>query len=251
MLHKFSITIPPLTDTKERRGYVYLPDSYHSDTDKHYPVIYMFDGQNVFHDEDATYGKSWRLGDYLTANHKELIVVAIECNREGNERLFEYTPFDFSFEPVGDIQSKGTIYMDWLTGTLKPQIDSHLRTLSDRKNTILCGSSMGGLMSLYGAIAYNKYFGRAACLSPSLWISPADVENLIEASKIRTDTQIYMDYGSKELNFRKEIKEVLLRTTSLLVHKDINVTFRIVYGGKHNETTWSKQIPVFMECLGL
>lgn len=57
--------------------------------------------------------------------------------------------------------------MNWMVNELKPYIDEHFRTLPDRRNTILAGSSMGGLMALYGATAYNSVFQRAACLSPA------------------------------------------------------------------------------------
>ncbi len=51
-------------------------------------------------------------------------------------------------------------------------IDANLRTLPDRANTLIAGSSMGGLMSLYAATAFNDVFGRAACLSPACGSPP-------------------------------------------------------------------------------
>ncbi len=50
---------PAVNGEEERRAYVYLPTMYEADPDRRYPVLYMFDGQNVFFDSDATYGKSW------------------------------------------------------------------------------------------------------------------------------------------------------------------------------------------------
>ena len=251
MIHKFPITVPPLTGETTRTGYIYIPDTYNKSQEKRYPVMYMFDGHNVFFDEDATYGKSWVMAAYLEANPKELIIIAIECNHDGSCRLSEYSPFDFSYEPFGEIKAKGKVYMDWLVDTLKPEVDSHLKTLPDRNNTIICGSSMGGLMSLYGATVYNKYFSRAACLSPSLWINPEKLEHMIDKSKINQDTCIYMDYGSRELNNHEKSREILLSSTSLLINKNANVTLRIIHGGTHSEASWAKQVPVFMECLGL
>ena len=66
MIKKWNVTIPKLSGDKSRKAYIYLPDSYEKDTTKHYPVMYMFDGHNVFFDEDATYGKSWGMYKYLT-----------------------------------------------------------------------------------------------------------------------------------------------------------------------------------------
>ncbi|MCH2056662.1 MAG: alpha/beta hydrolase-fold protein [Thalassotalea sp.] len=36
---------------------------------------------------------------------------------------------------------------------------------TDRANTYVMGSSMGGLISLYASIEYPEVFGGAACLS--------------------------------------------------------------------------------------
>ena len=59
MVKKWQITIPELTGDITRNAYVYLPESYDREPERRYPVLYMFDGHNVFFDWDATYGKSW------------------------------------------------------------------------------------------------------------------------------------------------------------------------------------------------
>ena len=64
----WDITIPELTGQENRKLYIYLPNSYNEKPDEYYPVLYMFDGQNVFFDSDATYGKSWGLKEYLEYN---------------------------------------------------------------------------------------------------------------------------------------------------------------------------------------
>ena len=56
MIKKWRITIPKLSGDMERRAYIYLPESYKKEKDRRYPVMNMFDGHNVFFDEDATYG---------------------------------------------------------------------------------------------------------------------------------------------------------------------------------------------------
>ena len=67
MIQKWNVTIPELTGNEPRGVYLYLPVDYDSSPERHYPVLYMFDGHNVFFDSDATYGKSWGLGEYLDA----------------------------------------------------------------------------------------------------------------------------------------------------------------------------------------
>lgn len=251
MVKKWDITIPSLTGDKTRKAYLYLPQSYAKDKTRRYPVMYMFDGHNVFFDTDATYGKSWGMYQYMRQSKKDLIIVAIECNHEGNGRIIEYSPINYENSTMGKVRGKGKTYMNWLVNTLKPYIDEHYRTLPDRANTILCGSSMGGLMALYGATVYNHIFQRAACLSPSLWVSPGRMLEVIARARVRRDTCIYMDYGSEEIFNHAANAEALFSTSHLLLTKRVNLAFRIVPGGTHSEASWEKQIPIFMECLGL
>ena len=77
MVKKWKVKIPTLTGEKERRAYIYLPASYSQYPDRRYPVMYMFDGHNVFFDSDATYGKSWGMNKYMQDSKKQLIIVAV------------------------------------------------------------------------------------------------------------------------------------------------------------------------------
>lgn len=251
MVKKWDVCIPELSGDTPRRAYLYLPESYRAEPDRRYSVLYMFDGHNVFFDEDATYGKSWGMNDYLKKAKKQLIIVAVECNHAPGRRLAEYAPFSFENSELGRIQGVGKIYMDWIVNTLKPWVDSHYRTLPDRKHTILAGSSMGGLMALYGVCTWNRVFGRAACLSPSLWVGPIKVLEMIGKTNFRRDTVIYMDYGEKELLNHTASQEAITAAAHMLMGKRVNLTFRIIPGGTHCEASWEKQVPIFMECLGL
>ena len=251
MVKKWNVVIPKLSGEKPRRAYVYLPDSYGKEPNKRYPVMYMFDGHNVFFDSDATYGKSWGMAKYLDKAQKQIIVVAVECNHEGNKRLIEYAPFTYTNSEHGKIKGKGSVMLNWMVKYLKPYIDKEYRTLPDRKNTIIAGSSMGGLIALYGATVYNHVFQRAACLSPSLWVSPGQVLEMIARAHIRRDTTIYMDYGEQEMFNHAACQEAMISTAHLLLTKRVNLAMRIVPGGNHSEASWEKQVPIFMECLGL
>lgn len=251
MVKQWMVKVPALSGDMERRAYIYLPESYETQTDRYYPVMYMFDGHNVFFDEDATFGKSWGMAKFMDESRKELIIVGIECNHEGNCRLQEYSPVTFENSTLGKIKGRGNTYMNWLTKTMKPYIDAHYRTLPDRKNTIICGSSMGGLMALYGACVYNHVFQRAACLSPSLWVAPGKVLEMVARAHIRRDTCIYMDYGSEEMFNHAANAEALISTSHLLLTKRVNLALRIVPGGSHCEASWERQIPIFMDCLNL
>ena len=87
MINKWQITIPELSGEEKRNVYLYLPESYSYEQEKRYPVLYMFDGHNVFFDSDATYGKCWGLKEFLDHWEKDMIVVGMECSHTGNHRL--------------------------------------------------------------------------------------------------------------------------------------------------------------------
>ena len=251
MVKKWDVTIPGLSGNRTRKAYIYLPDYYDEDELRRYPVLYMFDGHNVFFDADSAFGKSWNMTSYLLWTRKPLIVVAVECNKRGNNRLREYSPTSFEDARFGKIRGRGKAYMEWLVNELKPYIDANYRTLPDREHTIIAGSSMGGLMSLYAATVYNHVFSKAACLSPSLWTNPERLLKMVEKADVGEDTCIYMDYGSKEMGNHPANKEVLKAMSQLLIEKNINLAFRIIPNGNHSEASWEKQIPIFMDCLGL
>lgn len=250
MVDKWDITIPELTGDETRRAYVYLPESYEDDPERRYPVLYMFDGHNVFFDEDATYGKSWGMMEYMDFTETQMIIAAVECNHSPDHgRLKEYSPFSFRDPQLGFITGKGEITMEWLTKTFKPMIDENFRTLPEREFTYIAGSSMGGLMSLYAVLVYNNIFSRAAALSPSLWTSRNKIEAMVRQTPVSPDTFIYMDYGSCELSNHAGMRRQFAKITSILIDRQIWVESRIIPGGTHTEASWECQIPFFMDAL--
>ena len=250
MLEKWSLPYPAYTGEEERNIYVYIPDEFEEDETLRYPVLYMFDGHNVFLDEDATYGKSWGMKEYLDESGTPLIVVGVECNHHPKGgRLSEYAPFSFSAPKLGSITGRGHETMEWIVHTLKPLIDEQYPTLPGRYDTFIAGSSMGGLMSLYAVAQYNHVFSRAAALSPSIWFATRRLNAFLRETPIRPDTVVYMDYGSREINFHSNMIRQFGAVTQLLLERGVHLTSRIVPSGNHSEASWERQIPFFINTL--
>ena len=91
MIKKWRIKIPSLTGTKTRRAYIYVPDEAFEHPEARYPVLYMFDGHNVFFDSDATYGKSWGMAEYVEETKLPMIIAAVECNHSPPLSIDTYT----------------------------------------------------------------------------------------------------------------------------------------------------------------
>ena len=241
------IQIPTLPTKEPRRLYVYLPKDYRRD-ERRYPVLYMFDGHNVFYDSHATYGKSWGMKEYLEKTGLGLILVAVECNPEGNRRINEYTPWSFR-SPYGTFRAQGELTMEWFTKVLKPQIDRTYRTLPDREHTMIAGSSMGGLMTLYASVAYNDVFSKGAALSSSLWVSMRRLRELIQTHPLAHPTRIYMDLGTGEIDGDRKALADMFDTAKWLSTAGADVAARVVPDAVHNEAAWEKRIPVFFDFL--
>lgn len=250
MVKKWTLTYPAVNGPEQRRAYVYLPTMYDELPEARFPVLYMFDGQNVFFDEDATFGKSWGLEEYLDFTDTPLIVAAVECNAgRNNERLIEYSPYRFDDEQYGHFDGRGRSTLEWYLRRFKPYVDGHFRTLPDREHTFIGGSSMGGLMSLYALLQYNRSFSRAAALSPSLWVAPDKLVTLAQKARLAPGAVLYMDYGAREMGNHDGMRAGYARMAGQLVRRGIHVTSRIVPGGTHSEASWQKQLPFVIPTL--
>lgn len=172
---------------------VYLPPSY-SRSRRRYPVIYMHDGQNLF-DEVTSFAGEWHVDstmETLSAEGVEAIIVGIP--NAGPRRTDEYSPF---FDPRHARQRLGDRYLDFIINTLKPLIDRDFRTLPQRAQTGMIGSSMGGLISLYGYFQYPHTFGFVGAMSPSLWFAGLAMFDYLKEVDFYPG-KIYLDTGSLE-----------------------------------------------------
>ncbi|PZR28281.1 MAG: esterase [Citrobacter freundii] len=231
--------IPQLKRT--RRVWIYLPPDYTADQTKRFPVMYMHDGQNVF-DDATSYSGEWGVDEYLDSTsriNRQTIVVAVDHG--GSKRLNEYNPYDN--EKFG--KGEGNEYVDFLVKTLKPYIDKHYRTLKDRSNTFIAGSSMGGLISLYAVLKYPEVYGGAGIFSPAFWISGTKIFDDITAKAKKVNARIYF-YGGK-LEGETMVPDMQKAYDLILRYSGSPASIHIAEDGKHNEPTWRKEFPLFFE----
>jgi predicted alpha/beta superfamily hydrolase len=233
--------IPQLKRT--RRIWIYLPSGYENSA-KRYGVLYMHDGQNLF-DNATSYAGEWGVDEYLDSigkkNKKEVIVVGID---NGPKRMSEYNPWEFQNFGKGE----GNKYVDFLVKNLKPFIDKHYRTLKNKKNTFIAGSSMGGLISLYAVLKYPQVFGGVGIFSPAFWTA-SGIDSTITADAKNVNSKLFFYAGGKEgdsmipdmKRIEKEIKE---RSKSAV--KEI-----IDQNEHHNEAAWCRYFPDFYESVVL
>jgi predicted alpha/beta superfamily hydrolase len=248
MIQEFKIPINQFGGI-ERQIRVCLPEGYEESHDR-YPVLYMHDGQNLFRDEDASYGVSWGLEDFLQETKTPLIIVGIDCNHEGFERLNEYGPWENPtvgpelLQIDGVYGGKGKAYVEFLLYTLKPLIDDKYRTKPEE--TIMAGSSMGGLISTYAACQYPHVFTKIASLSTAYWFNQDEIEDFIKNSDLTAIEKFYMDIGSDEDTSKVDSRHYIHsseKVYEILKNKGVKVRFEVIEGAKHHESSWRERMP--------
>lgn len=230
-----------------RTLHVYLPDAYDWREEK-YPVMYFFDGQNLYSDFDATYGTSWAMKAFLDSWGKEMIMVGIECSHEGDGRLDEYSPWPMDI--IGHhCKGYGEDTMQWIIKEVKPMIDRSFRTWTHREATAIAGSSMGGLMALYAVVKHNDVFGKAACVSSSIAPCRKMMKALIDETELSADTRIWLSYGEAEDSEANRLAHDEVARSLEAQH--VALRRFLQPKGQHNEYFWRLQVPAFMSFLWL
>ncbi|CAG5069705.1 hypothetical protein DYBT9623_02442 [Dyadobacter sp. CECT 9623] len=231
---------------RTRKIQVLLPHDYYDRPDLSFPVLYMTDAQNLF-GEGSEYG-NWNIDQSLEKLAKEsksgVIIVAIDHAEE--DRIEEFSPYVNTKLGKG----RGEHFLRFISETLKPQIDKKYRTKSDRLNTGIGGSSVGGLLSIYAALMFPQVFGRIMAFSPSLWISQRiyfDVIHFFEPF----ETRIYLYAGGKEgpnmlANFTKLTQTL---ETQRFGYDRVQIKTSIDPKGQHSENQWSKEFPIALKWL--
>lgn len=224
------------TDSISRKVWLYLPPDYKT-SQENFPVIYMQDAQNLF-DEKTSFVGEWEVDETLNKLYQEtgksFIVVGLENG--GEKRIEEYTPW--KNEKYGG--GKGENYIKFLVETLKPYIDENYRTKSDRENTAIIGSSLGGLISYYAALKYPETFGKVGALSTSFWFSE-NVNSFTKEKGTLKNTKIYFLVGEKEGDEMVEGTKKTVKILSEVNFPSENIKTKFVANGEHNEAFWRNE----------
>jgi len=225
---------------------VYLPPSYKL-SQRHYPVLYMHDGNNLFDSATAFMGREWQLDETLERLFQqrllpELIVVGIYNTPA---RLDEYTWHAHHHEghPCG---GSGRHYARFVVEELKPMIDQTYRTLPDAQNTATMGSSLGALISFYMAQSYPDTFSKVGMMSPTVYWAHHQI--LKDCAPPPQDMKLWVDIGTEE--GRNPHTEETVGSTQLLVQaleragyvRNVNLGFFIDYLVGHDEFAWGQRV---------
>lgn len=264
---------------------VWLPPEYGSDADKKYPVVYAYDGQNLFDASFSFAGVPWAIDKAcleLASDENFSMPIIVGINNRGAEGLrpsdyfpenaLQYIPpllkdETYIYQTCNDI-FLGNEEAAFVARELKPLIDYLYSTATGMATTFAMGSSMGALASMYLLCEYPDIFGGAACMSThwigSLNLNPdysmhddevcanAILEYL--SDNIPTDGmhRLYLDQGTEgwDAGYRKY--EVMAR--EIVRDKGYTEESGCLYtydaeGAGHNEWFWQQRARIPLEFL--
>jgi predicted alpha/beta superfamily hydrolase len=226
---------------------VYLPPGYDQNPDQRYPVLYMQDGQNIFDTATSFAGVEWNADETAeklinAGTISPVIIVAINNTPDRTE---EYTPLQTS---ESDPVARGVYYGWFVAYEAKRFIDNTYRTLPDRDNTTIAGSSLGGLIALDTARAHKDIFGAVAALSPSLWSAEGELLSQWTADHDwMGGTRFWIDMGERETEDYPAGEAVPHLQTLVATLESAGLTKGngyqdfIAQGDEQNEAAWSKR----------
>jgi enterochelin esterase-like enzyme len=204
----------------------------------HRSVLYVFDGQNIFHDAPS-YAGGWHL--HATTRRltspKRAAPIVVGIDHGGAARVDELGGW-----AKGD--GRTDALLDWMAATLLPRIRADHGASADPAHVGIGGSSMGGLGALYAHFKRPELFGLVLAMSPSLWFANGKIFELIAAASKPWTSRIYLDAGGLEGAGR------MLAAAQRLADQlrargwdDASLQLVAAKRGTHSEKHWRKRAP--------
>lgn len=247
-IESFEMDIPQLN--RARTVWVYLPDNY-KPIGEPLPVIYMHDGQNLFYDKLTAYGMSWHVDAALdklyATTGMSAIVVGVECNAK--RRMSEYSPWKLDFRAHSRRRAlekynrggEGKKYAEFFAKALKPAIDSRYNTDKERNATAIIGSSMGGFISCFLGLSYQRIYETMGLFSTFTAFNRPALARFIRKTPQTLPQHALVYCGGKEVVLGVSSKRQVSSSAWLyetLSKRGIQSELLLNSEMPHNETAW-------------
>ena len=224
-----------VTGHGERRVRVYLPRAY--DGSRPFPLLVMFDGQNVF-DDHGSFAGGWRAHhavERLGKKRSRPIVVGIDHGHAG--RIDELTPWG-----KGGRRGRADSFVGWMVTHLLPDLRRRYRVVDGPAGILVAGSSLGGLAATYAHFKWPEVFGGALAMSPSFWLGAPKIFDFVSAQSKPWTSKVYLDAGAREGGAARNVERMggVLRARG---YRDHDLLLKIDPKGAHQEGAWRRRLP--------
>lgn len=202
---------------EQKRAFVYTPAEYSKNTKKKYPVLYLQHGWGEDETAWSNQGCAHLIMDNLIAEGKcKPFIIVMTYGMTNGARygtIGSFSPKDFE-----------TVLVDELI----PYVDSHFRTLANKKNRAMAGLSMGGMETKSITLARPDTFDYWGLFSGGTY-APSDLKNV-------KPKLIFTSCGSKENpdGVRKSVDD--------LKAAGFNAVSYVSEGTAHEFLTWRRSL---------
>ena len=228
--------IPTLATARRVRAYV--PHGH--DHARPRPVLVLFDGQNVFGDE-GSYAGGWHAHsalDRFMVLKRPVAPVIVAIDHGGAARIDELTPWH-----DGKHGGKLDALLSWVCAGLLPLARRTLGLRERPIDTIVGGSSLGGIAAVYSHFARPDVFGGCLAMSPSLWFAGGKIFSYVSDRK-PSPSRMYLDCGQKEARgMMFHHSERMAKALFLRGWDEDTLMWRPDAKGTHAERHWRRRFP--------
>lgn len=230
---------------------VWLPPGYDDpiNAGRHYPVLYLNDGQNLFEAATSFTGIEWQVDETADRLIREGIVppmIIVGMDNAARARIREYMPHR-SLHPMM-MRAHGTRYPAFLFKEVFPFMARSYRVATGPENTGLGGSSLGALVSLYTAAVRPGVIGRLLLESPSLWASNRQLIRQSRGVK-RWPERVFLATGTAEAGRKDKDQSMVddVRELAAILRRagldDTRLRLVADEGASHHESAWARRFP--------
>jgi enterochelin esterase-like enzyme len=234
---------------------VWLPPGYAdvANQSKRYPVLYMFDGQDLFDactGPDAKY--EWQVDETMTrliAEGKVEPMIVVGIDHAGERRLIEYVPWrDFMTPEMPE--PEGRRMPDFMLHEVLPVIEAKYRIAKGAENTGIGGSSAGAVAAVYVAQQAPLRFGRLLAESVVPWFGNGQLVRDSANIGIAPE-RVWFGVGGKEAHYpgwhmtdamQKMIQQIASNFRAAPLRPS-EVKYVVDPDGGHNVEAWAKRFP--------
>lgn len=219
---------------------IYLPPSYDSTPNRHYPVLYMLHGAGGHYSEWVAYGLPEKAEDLTWAGQIQPLIIVMP---QGDQSYWS-----------NHTDTDGERWGDYVAFDLVAHIDATYRTIPEATSRAVGGLSMGGFGALQLAFNHPDIFGVVGGHSPALHdhgklsdlfaseevFAQADPLALALRLDPSSAPQIWVDTGADD-----EWSERTLILAGELDERGINHEIRVL-PGRHDGDYWTSSTGAYL-----
>ncbi len=236
------IQVIPIKDSDTNKQYelfIKLPEKYHENKDKNYPVVYFTDA--VWHIELLSSATNFILED--------VILVGISWQKDAETELIEQVgPYvsrfsDYSIKKSTDPEKqakyqfgRASHHLDFIRNDVFKFIESGYRT--DPDNRTYFGFSLGGLFGTYALLTQPDTFNNYILGSPSIW-NDADYLFSQQSPALKNKgagINVLISYGELEKELSKHIDDFISRLKSAKYQSLSSIHQLVIESSGHSDS---------------